>query len=251
MAPWLYQLFVLMLWLPLAPVYADISIDRALVEFFHDESYYSDVNVHNHGKSRAYVAVSVLEVVNPGHADERRLSGSQPESALLVASPTRLVVEPGSSVPIRLHNLDESHDCERVYRVLIEPVTGKINDKRDSVRVLVSYDILVTIRPRRTVVHVLAERRGAQITFYNSGNSHIVLEDGKQCTGQSRDCQKIQGARLYAGTRWTTELPQAGAVSFLVNSGKTLNRQTFTGEDRLPDTSTSAPRAIGPNRPAK
>ena len=226
------------------PASADISVDKAVIEFKPNGEYYTDIKIHNSAKKKAYVSVSIKEVINPGQVDEKREELDDPDKALLVATPPRLIVEANQSAPVRLLNLDEDHKQERIYRVLVEPASTRFKTGQDSaVQVIVSYDLLVIVRPEKPVINILSSRKGKTITFYNAGNTNIYLEEGKLCQpGDNKSCEKIAGNRLYTGASWTIELPFEGDIEFGLNNGETTPRKTFTGKDRLPDNILVSPR---------
>ena len=218
-----------------APAFADISVDKAVIEFTPNGEYYTDIKVYNNANKKAYVSASIKEVINPGRPDEKRVDLDDPDKALLVATPTRLVIEAKQSSPVRLLNLDEEHQKEKVYRILIEPATARIKAEQDMVQVLVSYDILVIVRPEKPLVNVLASRKGKTMTFYNAGNTNVFLENGKQCDpANQKKCDEISGVRLYAGASWATDLPYEADVEFVLNDGDSAPRKTFSGKDQLP-----------------
>ncbi|MCL6269217.1 fimbria/pilus periplasmic chaperone [Sansalvadorimonas sp. 2012CJ34-2] len=217
-------------------VYADISVDKAIVEFRPNGEYYTDIKVQNNANKKAYVSVSIKEVIKPGQPDEKREELYDPDKALLVATPSRLIIEANQSSPVRLLNLDEDHNQERIYRVLVEPASAKFKAEQDAVQVLVSYDILAIVRPEKPVTKILASRKGKNIVFYNAGNTNIFLERGKQCNPANKSqCEDILGSRLYAEASWTTDLPFESDVEFSLNDGESAPTSIFNGKDKLPD----------------
>ncbi len=216
--------------------FAGISVDRSIMEFEPDGEYFTDISVYNSEKTKAYVAVSVFEVVNPGQKNEAKQPLTDPDKALLIATPSRMVLEPGQASPVRVLNLDEDQNDERIYRILVEPVSGRLKGDVDGVKVLVSYEMLVIVRPQNPVIKVLAQRSGTNITFYNNGNTSVYLESGRQCSpNKADDCKELSGTRLYKGASWSTETTWETNIVFTMNTGgeKTIT-QTFDGKDTLP-----------------
>ena len=211
---------------------ADISVDKAVIEFKPNGEYYTDIKVTNNADKKAYISVTVQEVIKPGQPDEKR---EDQEDPLMVATPPRLSIEGKQSYPVRLLNLDEEYQQERIYRVLVEPATGRIKAEQDTVQVLISYDILVIVRPEKMKVDILASRKGKTITFYNAGTTNVFLENGKQCDPKdNKKCQEVIGTRLYAGASWSTDLPFETDVEFALNNGVSAPSKTFNGKDSLP-----------------
>ena len=219
-----------------APAMANIVVDRSVIEFEPNGEYFTDISVYNDDTKKAYVSVSVFEITNPGMANEQRQPLADPDQALLLATPTRLVLEPKQESPIRLLNLDEEQSQERIYRVLVEPVSSRTTGNSDGVRLLIGYEMLVIIHPRKPIINILASRSNKTMTFYNAGNTNVYLETGEQChpTDKQR-CSKTAGTRLYAGNYWTTELTYTTPITFTINTGgETTIRKTFDGSDSLP-----------------
>ncbi len=228
--------------------WAGISVDRSVIEFEPDGEYYTDISVYNSDNKKAYVAVSVFEITNPGMPDESRQPLTDPDKALLLVTPTRLVLDPQQASPIRLLNLDEEQKQERIYRVLVEPVSGKLGGESDGVKLLIGYEMLVVIHPRKPRIEILAKRTGKSITFYNGGNTNLYLQTGEQCDPkQPKQCQEIAGIRLYAGNQWTTDLPYEAPVSFKINTGgEATITKVFDGKDILPAPA-PAPAPVAPS----
>ncbi|WP_281647246.1 hypothetical protein [Parendozoicomonas sp. Alg238-R29] len=215
---------------------ADISVDRAIIEFEPDGEYYTDINVLNGSSDKAYVGISVYEVINPGRVDESRRPLIDPDNALLIATPSRMALEGNQSNPVRLLNLDEEQKKERIYRVIVEPATGRLKGDQDMVKVLVSYELLVIVRPVKPVFSILGKREGKTLTLFNDGNSNVYLESGRQCNpAKTSECQKLEGERIYAGASWQLQLPWEGEVEFVMNTqDESTIKKIFNGKDTLP-----------------
>ena len=232
-------LFIFLLTVLPSLVQAGISVDRSIIEFEPEGEYFTDISVFNSDPQKAYVSVSIYEVLNPGKSDEGKQSLIDPDKALLIATPSRLVLEPKQSTSVRLLNLDENQKTERIYRVLVEPVSGRLKGDVDGVKVLVSYELLVIVRPVKPNVSILAHRNGNTMTFYNNGNTSVYLESGRQCNpAKASECKDISGERLYAGASWQTELPWREGIEFTINTGgENTIKKYFEGKDTLPSDS--------------
>ncbi|CAM3434373.1 fimbrial biogenesis chaperone [Parendozoicomonas haliclonae] len=216
--------------------WAGIEVDQSIIEFEPDGEYYTDITVSNRDEKKAYVSVSVFEISNPGQPNEKREPLTDPDKAMLIATPTRLALEPNQSIPVRLLNLDEEQKEERIYRVLVEPASKRMQNEASGVRLLVGYEMLVIIRPQNPQVKVLASRSGKTMTFYNAGNTNVFMEGGKNCNpAKPSECQEVSSQRLYPKARWSTELPFAAPVEFSMNAGEeNTSKQRFDGNDKLP-----------------
>ena len=231
------RLFTLVLAMFATYTCADIAVDRVIIEFEADGEYYADIKVTNGSSTKAYVGTTVYEVMNPGRQNESRELLQNPDDALLIATPSRTSIEGNQSEPIRILNLDEEQKVERIYRVVVEPATGRLKGDKDMVKVLVSYELLVIVRPVKPTFQVLGKREGNTLTLFNSGNSNVYLESGRQCNpAKPAECKDLTGERLYAGATWQLELPWAGDVEFVMNTlGEEITKKVFNGQDTLPE----------------
>lgn len=202
--------------LALAPLTATASmvIDRAIVAFKPGDTPRQDVLVMNAGKEPLYVQVEVLEVQNPGTEAEQRVLVKNPEEIGLLATPLRLMVEPGGKRPLRLVNLKPQASKERVYRVNLSPVVGKIAAEADAnamaVKVVVGYQLLVLVSPAEPQELLEVKRDGKVAVLRNAGNTNILLFSGQQCPSPEADeksCRGLPDRRLYPGNEWRLELP--------------------------------------------
>ena len=213
---------------------ADLSVDKAIIDFDQSSDYYQDLHVFNDGKERMYVSVVASEIVNPGTDKEERVALTDPDKASLVATPSRLILEPNVRRSVRLLNLDESLKKERIYRVLISQETGELKSDQTAIKVLFAYDVLVIVRPEKPTHVVLSERRNQSLTLQNTGNTNVFIRDGKQCNPKDpKECRDLPEKRLYAGSLWTQELPWAAPVRYKVDNGNSYPEVVFDGNDKL------------------
>lgn len=202
--------------LALAPLAASagMAVDRAIVTFKPGDTPRQDVLVMNAGKEPLYVQVEVLEVQNPGTEAEKRVAVKNPEEIGLLATPLRLRVEPGGKRPLRLVNLKPKSAQERVYRVNLSPVVGKIAAEGDAnamaVKVVVGYQLLVLVSPAEPQELLEVRREGRLAVLRNAGNTNILLFSGQQCPtaeAEEASCRTLPDRRLYPGNEWRLELP--------------------------------------------
>lgn len=193
---------------------ANMVIDRAIVAFKPGDTPRQDVMVMNAGKEPLFVQVEVLEVQNPGTDAETRVAVKNPEEVALLATPLRLMVEPGGKRPLRLVNLRPQSTQERVYRVNLSPVVGKIGAAADAnamaVKVVVGYQLLVLVSPAEPQEGLEVKRDGKVAVLRNAGNTNILLFSGQQCPAPDADeasCKGLPDRRLYPGNEWRLELP--------------------------------------------
>lgn len=207
---------------------AEMNLDRLQVDFRPDGKHHEDITVFNRDSKNLYVNVTVTEVINPGSKQEKRLEATDTQKISLIATPNRLIIPGGSQKAVRLVNLTETSEKERIYRVDFSPAVGQLKAKTNAIKILVAYQALVIVRPERPVAHVVAERKGKSVTFKNTGNTNVLLQSGTQCQPQKpSNCQDLKTKRLYAGNTWTLTLPFDGPLSYELDDGSKVERKTF------------------------
>jgi len=195
---------------------ADIALSQLIVELQPGKHDRQDVEITNNGADQAFVAVEPREIVSPGASPEQSRTDADPAKLGLLVSPTRLILEPGQHRLMRFATLAPG-DRERVYRVTVKPVVGKLAAKQSGLKLLLGYDVLVLVRPAVARAAVTATRNGHDITFRNDGNVSVELTDGRQCDA-SGSCASLPDKRLYAGASWTVQLKQPGPAEYTVES---------------------------------
>lgn len=196
------------------PAQANMLIDRSVVVFKPGDPARQDVTVINAGKETLYVQVQILEVQQPGTPGEKRVPVTNPDEMTMLVTPNRLVVEPGGRRPLRLVNLRPDSKVERVYRVNVSPVVGKLDMENASnamaVKVVVGYQLLVLASPKSPQDGLEVKRNGKAAVLRNTGNTNILLFSGQQCPAAGApetDCKSLPDNRLYPGNELTIELP--------------------------------------------
>ena len=203
-------------------VFAQLAVDRIIVDFTADSPNRNDVQLANTSETETlFVNVEVLEVENPGTPDETRVVTDDPSQIGLIASPTRVILPPGSRRLVRLVNLFPAEDEERIFRVNFTPVAGEFEAEQSSVRLMVGYQALIIVRPTSTVFDLEGERDGNMLTLTNNSNTNVYLSSIRHCEdGQAdEECTPLAENRLYPGNVWEMELPGEGQVSFRAEDG--------------------------------
>lgn len=176
------------------------------------------ITVTNDGNELAFVTARVRSVDAPGERDEKLRFEANPAAAGLLATPNRLVLEPGERRAIRLLALNPPSDGDRVWRVHIAPSIGKLKEGQSGVAFEIAYDALVIQRAAGAKPAIFGRRSGKQLSLINSGNSFAMISAIEQCRGGA--CTWVPGRRLYAGKSWTADLPDpADPVSVTVETG--------------------------------
>ncbi|MEP6388599.1 MAG: fimbria/pilus periplasmic chaperone [Halioglobus sp.] len=202
---------------------ADLLLDKVVVIFDESKSTKKDVSVINDDSDeRLFVSVEPFEVEAPGTEDQTLKAVAIDDNPAFLATPSKLIVEPGSSSVVRLLNLQPESTQERVYRINFLPIQKPPeidNDVNDGVapmvEILVAYQVLAIVLPPNPEPKPVVTRTGNVISFSNQGNANYLLTDGKQCNpiGSSK-CVDLPGHRVYAGSSWSVELPFDGPAQY-------------------------------------
>lgn len=212
--------------LPVSPLDAQLQVSPLIVELQPGKHDRQDVDVGNAGTGRVFVEVDPREILNPGSTPESARADPDPEKLGLLVSPARLVLEPGQHRLIRIATLPALADRERVYRVTVKPVVGKLTAAQSGLKVLVGYDMLVLVRPTVPNPVVSGTRSGDALTIRNDGNVSVELNDGRQCAA-ANDCTPLPPKRLYAGESWTQQLKGSAPADYEVDSPGKSQRMQF------------------------
>ncbi|MCB1646793.1 MAG: fimbria/pilus periplasmic chaperone [Pseudomonadales bacterium] len=218
--------FLLLFTLPAA--LADMYVDRSIVIFEAGGQPREDVKVSNTGEEVMYIQVEVLEVKAPGSDAEERIKAADPREQKLIATPQKLVIQPGGQKLIRLVNLQKENQTERIYRINVTPIVPPLEEETSQLRIVVAYQILTIIQPDEPVATLGASREGKQLKLSNSGNSNILLSEGKQCDpADASICEDLPSRRLYAGNEWTLDLPWDGPAAYSVRTFDGIKKEIF------------------------
>lgn len=209
-----------------SPAAASIAVDKAEIVVSGDTNR-ETVIVSNQRATPAFVEVSAREITNPGKAPEEAVRDPDPRRVGLLVAPTRLALAPGERRAVRLQFLDAPRTQDRVWRVLVQEVSGPVEAQTSGVMMLIGYDVLVIQRPNAARAVISVNRKGGELTVTNTGNSFAILNDGRQCPqGNAAPCVDVVGARIYPGqTRVLTAPDAAAAISFKL--------QTPTGDEAV------------------
>ena len=202
------------------PAHAQLAISQLVVELKAPSARTADVEIFNDGDERSYVAIEPRGIAAPGTKDMHDVHSPDPEKLGLLVSPARMVLEPRERKTMRVAVIGGSSDTERVYRITVKPVSGKVEAELTGLKLLVGYDLLVLVRPAAVRQDIAISRQGRSLTLTNRGNSSVELADGKQCDAQGKDCRTLPAKRLYAGASWQQELPLGSPAEYRVRSAE-------------------------------
>ncbi len=204
--------FIMALWLLAAPAWADMVLDKSILDFEPGQPLSQDIEVHNTGTETLYVTVKAFEIVDPKLEQPERRELDDPRQAGLLATPNRVVVPPGGRKPVRVMVRQPATAQDLIYRISIVPQVGEVQSETLAVKVVVGYDALVIVRPPEASPEVEAKREGRTVEFINHGNTNVLLNRIRQCNADQSDCVELNSNRLYAGETWTLDLPRDGPV---------------------------------------
>jgi P pilus assembly chaperone PapD len=209
------------------PARADLVLSDLIVELQPGKQVRRDVEVWNNSPERAFVSVEPREIVDPGLASQSVRQDPDPEKLGLLASPKRMILEPGQRKLVRIASLSNDESREHVYRVMVKPVVGGVQSDDSGLKILVGYDVLVLVRPAQSAANVTATRSGKRLTFRNAGNVSVEIVDGRQCRDGQAQCSDLPGKRLYPGMSWSVDLPLDLPAQYTLKSAGRTDRMTF------------------------
>ncbi len=185
--------------LSVAPARAQMILNKVSLEFTAGGQPRDDIEITNSGAETLYVQIEPNRIHDPGTAQEKRVLYRDPAELGLLVTPSRLVIPPGQTQVARLAVVDPAKDADKVYRLTVRPVVGEVRSTETAIKVVIAYDVLVILRPPNPKADLKTERAGRKMTLSNTGNSSILLSQGKQCDASGANCQTIPPFRLYPG----------------------------------------------------
>jgi hypothetical protein len=192
------------------------------------------VEVRNVGpEKKAYFKTELREVLNPQKGTKSEYSTTKDPSELgLFVTPNKAVLSPQQkSVNISVVNTNKELEKERVYRVDVTPVIPRIENSGEvgaKFKVLMAYDILIHVQPENPIQSFEHRYDEERFYFSNTGNTHVELRNGKQCTVDDV-CSELPNGKVYAdNTVKATLLPDTSRVEYdLVTRGVGVEHVVF------------------------
>lgn len=208
------------------PVSAHIDANPAVHIFEPKAAPETTVTVTNSGNGKAFVVTKVREVMARGETDEKLREDANPETLGLIATPGRMVLEKGERRGVRIVPTGKTANDDRVWRVLVSEVAGKVKDGQSGVAFLLAYDVLIIQRPDDARVAVTGKRDGKTLTLTNSGNSFGMIAEVRHCPAGGTCTKLPDSKRLYGGKSWSVVLPSdSGTVEVMMQG---INRKEET-----------------------
>ena len=206
--------------------HAGLTVAPVIVDFQPADPPRADVELINDGDETIYVVVEPSKIEDPGEVGEKRVQNPDPQALGLLATPNRLVLEPGQRKFVRIAMLSPPGETDRIYRVTVKPVVGNVKSGETGLKILVGYDLLVIQRPARPNAPIVASRSGATLTLRNTGNTNAELFQGQQCDPQ-RHCILLPGHRIYAGASWNVPIQPGLPVDYSVKVAAKVSSQHY------------------------
>lgn len=206
---------------------AQMVLDQAIVIFDDPKQVKQDVTVTNESADeRLFVSVEPFVVENPGTPEQELVSLKGSDSPSFLATPDKLIVEPGSSSIVRLMNLQPGASDERVYRVNFLPIKKPPELESEAtdeivpvVEIVVAYQVLSIVLPPDAKAEPTVTRAGKVLTLANNGNANFLLSTGQQCDpADPESCVDLPTTRVYAGRQATINLPFDAPASFTMKT---------------------------------
>jgi P pilus assembly chaperone PapD len=218
--------FATSLWLVPTTAQAGLSVSPVVVDFAANDPPRADIDLYNDGSERLYVVIEPARIDHPGTASEQRIQTPDPQALGLLATPNRLVIEPGQHKFVRVVLLLDPGKEDRVFRVGVRPVAGPVVANASGIKILIGYDLLMIQRPANAAASVTAARAAGGLSFHNAGNTNAELFNGALCVADNK-CTKLPGHRLYGGADWHIALSGTGRVTYSVRTGTKITQETF------------------------
>jgi P pilus assembly chaperone PapD len=218
---------------PVTNVSANMVLSEAILHFEPGKPLRKDIEVENVGDETLYIQIDPQVVRNPGTDEESRDAYTDPRDAGLLVTPNKLIIPPKSRKLVRFVVLKPASDKEdSVYRVTFKPISNPDvpKDGQIGVKVVIAYQVLVLVQPSNPEPKLVAKRNGNKLLFINNGNTNVLLREGRQCPNKSSaedECQTLPGQRIYAGNKWSVDLPSNKPVEYYLSIGTKNSVETY------------------------
>lgn len=221
----LFLLLCFLFAIPVSQVSANMVLSEAILHFEPGKPLRKDIEVENVGDEILYIQIDPQIVRKPGTDEETRDAYTDPRDAGLLVTPNKLVIPPKSRKLVRFVVLKPASEKEdSVYRVTFKPVSNPDipKDGNIGVKVVIAYQVLILVQPSNPEPKLVAKRNGNKLVFTNNGNTNVLLREGRQCPNKSStedECHHLPGQRLYAGNKWSIDLPSNKPVEYYLSIG--------------------------------
>jgi len=209
---------------------AQISVSSVMVHFKFGERPVQNLVVKNSSPDVLYVTVSVEELLEPFSEQSPRA----PTESLII-SPKRFSIDGANERVIRMLNKLPPGDKERVFRVAFVPqdrgfaesVERSTQGRQTVLKVLTGMGVLVFVDPAAPKGLLKWERAGGRLRFWNEGNRHVRVMEGKACGTDGANCTPLASRRVYAGREHVVEVPDDKTVTYTRREGPSGEYETL------------------------
>jgi P pilus assembly chaperone PapD len=210
-----------------APAHADMVLNKVVIDFPGNKVPRDDIKIQNTGDETLFVLVEPFQILNPGTAQQKRERIRDPGKSGLLVTPNRFVLQGKQTKVMRLVVLRPAEKKDRVYRLTVRPVIGKVEAAQTAVKIVIGYDVLVVVRPPGSKGNLEAKRDGKKIVFTNTGQTSVLLSNGKNCDAQEKECVDLPPKRMYVGTEWTLNLTHDTPANYYVTVREEILQKSF------------------------
>jgi hypothetical protein len=192
------------------PAYADISLDKVIIEFNPAERPIHNINVTNQSDKATKVSVEMIEVTNAGQAGE-----TEKQTDKLVVAPKAFELQGGETKAVRLVLRQYPDDLEEIYRVRFKPSEVSFVKKETSgattvnVGIIMAMGALIMVPPKNPKPDLQPVRDGKIVHFFNKGNVTAQLQREDFCTDDKKTCVVLPTKRIYPNMVWDMPVPDA------------------------------------------
>ncbi len=210
---------------------ASMTVTPMIIHFVPGEPPRQDITVTNPDTETLYLETEISRVENPGTSEEKKVLIANPDQVKLLVTPQKSVISAGQLKNIRLISL-ETPEKEQIYRVTFKPVIGNVRAKQHGVKILIAYEALVFVHPKKPTWQISASLDGNELTFANSGNTNVTIRNVRFCSGSKEsDCQNldVHNRRVYGDQNSSSDIPKE-----LASKQGVLKYGVYDGKKELP-----------------
>lgn len=206
---------------------AEFILSSEIIDFCKENPKQQDIEVINTGTDNDDIQAEIYEVQNPGTEKEEHIQVTNPELAGLSITPDKMELPAGAHKMLHLNVIKQADDKEHIYHVVVKPAIRVDSHPELAIKNVLGYEALVIIRPNDEVYKIESSRNGKKLALFNSGNTSVFLQGGKQCEKDELNCQNLEPARIYPGQKADVSLPYYTQARYYFWDGSKMNQKSF------------------------
>jgi P pilus assembly chaperone PapD len=200
--------------------HAEFIVSNAILEFTSETPTQQDIEIINRSGDNDYVDTEIRQIVHPGQPDQSKELISNPADAGILVTPNKTILAAGNRKVMRFVLLKKLDNAEHTYFVAVKPVIkGAESTSKLGLKILVGYEVLVIVRPAEMKPSETLTRAGKMLTVENTGNTSLLLREGRQCSSVT-SCTQLPVRRIYPGEKASIELPADLPLTYSIWDGK-------------------------------